>query len=139
MSDCGVCLYGDESSWDGYIDEASIVTLAVDKRCCECGKTVKAGQPIEEASWMQDEDEWETDDEGEPVEPEAKEPIYTCVICAEIGDAFYCEGRVYNGDLWDALYELFGELSTTCFDKLKTPEAKAELRRRWMQWKGLAA
>lgn len=139
MSDCGVCLYSDESSWDGYIDQADVVTLEREQKCCECGKKVPAGQDIEEAIWMQDEDEWEINEQGEPIEPEAKNPIYTCLLCAEIADAFYCDGRVYNGDLWDAMSEAFDGLSTTCFDRLKTPEGKAELRRRWIEWKGLDA
>jgi hypothetical protein len=33
---------------------------------------------------------------------------------------------------------VFPEFSLACLEKLKTPEAKAELQRRWMQWKGLA-
>jgi hypothetical protein len=41
--------------------------------------------------------------------------------------------------LWPDMEEVFGKLTTSCFDKLQTPEAKAELRRRWMEWKGLSA
>jgi len=31
----------------------------------------------------------------------------------------------------------YPKLTTSCFDKLQTSEAKAELQRRWLAWKGL--
>jgi len=139
MSDCGVCLYSNENDWEGYIDSAQIVTSNHDQKCCECNKVIPAGSQIEEASWM-DESEYndvERDEDGEPTERPSKDNIYTCLICAEIANAFYCDGRVYCSDLWEALSEVFSELSVSCFERLKTPEAKAELQRRWMEWKGL--
>jgi len=40
--------------------------------------------------------------------------------------------------LWDYMQEdAFEHLTAACFNKLKTPQDKAELRRRWMEWKGL--
>jgi hypothetical protein len=30
---------------------------------------------------------------------------------------------------------VFPEMTTTCYDRLKTPEAKVELQRRWAEWK----
>jgi hypothetical protein len=130
MSDCGVCLRSDYNNCDGMIDDVQVVILEKDQRCCECRKIVSAGRQIEEASWYVDKD---YDEVGE------KRPIYTCLICAEIADAFYCEGRMYGADLWEAMEENFSALNAGCFERLKTPKAKAELQRRWMSWKGLTA
>jgi hypothetical protein len=141
MSDCGVCLYSDASDCEGQIDSASIVTLDRPRHCSECGQRFESGSQMEEATWYdeQDEDERPLDENDEPIEPEQKEPLYTCLVCAEIANAFYCEGdgRMYGGGLWDSLYEVFGELNSSCFDRLTTPAAKDALRRRWMKWKGL--
>jgi hypothetical protein len=142
-SECNVCICSDADGHDGSIDSHEIITCDRAHRCSECGIKVPAGSPIEEATWYGDDDpdEWEIDENDEPIEPERKEPIYTCVVCAEIANAFYCEGdgRIFGGDLWDAMAEgeIYAGLNSACFDRLTTPEAKAELRRRWMQWKGL--
>lgn len=140
MSECGVCLFSDASDCDGQIDDASIVTIDKQQRCSECGQITPAGAQMEEATWFEEEeDDWPLDGNDEPIEPESKGPIYTCLICAEIANAFYCEGdgRMYGGGLWDSMYQVMGELNSSCFDRLETPEAKVELRRRWMKWKGI--
>lgn len=132
MSDCGVCLSGgDSGDWDFAIDDISTVTLDIDKNCYECGRLVPAGSPIEEASCYDNEDD---DENGDPIPPH--QPLYTCLVCAEIATAFYCDGRVW-GSFWDAMDEVFDGLNSSCFDKLTTPAAKSELQRRWMKWKGL--
>jgi hypothetical protein len=61
-----------------------------------------------------------------------------CLICAEIRDAFLESGSAYcPGYMWTDIRDyVFPEMTTACFDRLKTPEAKAELQRRWMEWKG---
>jgi len=59
----------------------------------------------------------------------------TCPVCAEIAKAFQCDARI-PGELWEGMYEVMGSITTGCFDRLSTPEAKAELERRWMEWKG---
>jgi hypothetical protein len=117
------------------IDETSIVTLEHNQKCSECHGIVLAGTPIEQADWYEDWDDLDEDDE-----PKTKDPIYTCTVCAEIAKAFYCggDGRMYGGGLWDDMSEVMGDLNSACFDRLKTPAAKAELQRRWIAWKGLA-
>jgi len=141
MSDCGVCLYSNENEWEGYIDDVEIVSLDHEVKCCECNKAIPAGSKLEKALWMAEGEyeEAERDEDGELIETEPKPPIYTCLICAEIANAFYCDCRVYCSDLWDALSEVFSELSPSCYDRLTTPEAKRELQRRWMEWKGLTS
>jgi hypothetical protein len=138
VSECGVCLYGDYSDCEGMIDDVRMVRLDRNERCSECRGVVLAGVEIEEASWF-DEGDPELQEDNEAEKPPRK-PIYTCAVCAEIAEAFYCggDGRIYGGNLWEQMYEVMNELTTSCFDRLKTPEAKAELRRRWIANKGLA-
>lgn len=64
-----------------------------------------------------------------------------CVVCAEVRDAFLESGSCYcPGEMWSEIRDyVFPEMTTTCFDRLKTPAAKTELQRRWLEWKGIAA
>lgn len=58
---------------------AKIVAAPRDLKCCECSKSVLAGELIEEATWM-DESEYEDverDEDGELIERTPKESIYT--------------------------------------------------------------
>lgn len=137
MSDCGVCLSSDMDDCDGSIDDVSIVILDHDQRCSACRQVFQAGTRIEQADWY--DDGWNYDEDRETTDEDRKDPIYTCLICAEIAEAFYCNGRMYGTDLWDELSQVADGLNTACFDRLTTPEAKAYLRERWIKWKGLAS
>ena len=119
MSNCGVCIYSDA---DGYSEFADVSMRKARKphRCSECGKTISPGDRYEHYWGKYD---------GEVC------AIDTCAVCAEIADAFYCDGRMYGGGLWESMWYVFPDLKTSCFDKLYTPEAKEELRRRWIEWK----
>ena len=124
MSNCGVCVsFGGGEECVGY--RCIITKAGQDWRCSECGKTIPRGARYELASWFY------ADRSGHG-------NCKTCLICAEIADAFMCGGRWHSSSFWDAMEEAYPKLTTTCFDKLQTPEAKTELQRRWMQWKGLA-
>lgn len=134
MSDCGVCLYGecDETS-----DEMETKTLVSDGtvKCSECYKLVPTGAEYEQVLLIFGDPE----DVPEGEESDVRVDEYkTCLVCAEIATAFYCDGRVFGGALWESMGEVIGELNTACFDKLKTPAAKAELQRRWMEHKEIA-
>lgn len=123
MGDCGVCVtcgYADECI--GY--RCVIVKAGREWRCSECGASIPKGARYELASWFY------ADGDGSG---NAK----TCVVCAEICGAFQCGGRYHASNFWESMEDAYPKLTTACFDKLKTPEAKAELRRRWMEWKGL--
>jgi len=139
MTDCGVFLYGeaDETAFD--IDEELTVDVSDGTvKCCECGKKIPEGQKFATVVLHFGDEDAEEEDKDTADDPaRCSETYKTCLVCDEIAEAFYCYGRIYGGQLWEGLGELYSELSTTCFDKLKTPEAKAELRRRWMEWKGL--
>lgn len=123
MSDCGVCLYSG-CDFDGNGFEKSTQSFKTAMQCCECEKRIAPGVEHEKATWRDDDGKLQT--------------AHTCPVCAEIAWAFFCGSRLYNC-LWDYLSDVREELTTTCFDKLQTSEAKAELRRRWMSWKGLTA
>lgn len=122
MSDCGVCVYADYDGNNEFFSER-IQKAAKPYRCCECGKTIPVGQRYTYACGKFDGD---------------FRSVRTCLICDEIADAFCCDGRIF-GQLWAGMHEVMGALTTACFERLKTPEAKADLRVRWMRWKGLTA
>ena len=124
MSDCGVCIssYEGDSCCTGY--RCVVVKAGQKWRCCECGAVIAKGAKYERATWFND-----------GSFGQAK----TCLICAEIANAFSCGGRWHGDNLWESMEYVWEKLNTTCFDRLQTPEAKAELRRRWMQWKGITA
>ena len=119
MGDCGVCIYNDDAVHVEFFHD-EIRKAAKVHVCCECNKPILKGQRYEYASGKCEGDLWS-----------AK----TCLICAEIADAFSCDGRLYGGNLWDAMSELYGGMNISCFDRLTTVAAKEELRRRWNEWR----
>ena len=120
MSDCGVCCYNDYDPCEVYKER--IPKSRKDHKCCECGERIPKGSEYELRD-MLFYGKWHH--------------YKTCLICAEIGQAFCCHGRVATL-LWELMSEVMDQLKSSCFDRLKTPEAKVELQRRWMEWKGLA-
>jgi hypothetical protein len=115
MSDCGICLTSyDGGECTGY----RCVTVHAGQKweCDECGCLIPKGSLYELASGFNEGSHWQTK---------------TCLICAEIAEAFYCGGR-WHGRLWDSMEDVITKLTTACFSRLQSPEAKAELRRRWM-------
>jgi hypothetical protein len=125
MSDCGVCIsnYGD-GECTGY--RCVIVKAGQDWVCSECDCNIPKGARYELASWFY-------------ADREGFGNCKTCIVCSEICEAFQCHGRWHGSNFWDSMESAFPKLTTACFDRLRTPEAKAELQRRWMEWKGLAA
>jgi hypothetical protein len=126
MSECGMCFsagydFGnnDFCKWD--------MSFKTPMQCCEYGRTIPAGEKHEKTKFRSDSDssKWITH--------------HTCATCAEIAWAFFCDTRLYES-LWDYVNDdLFPNFSQACLNRLETPAAKAELQRRWMKWKGLAA
>ena len=124
MSECGVCLSGD---YDGCCEFSRVRIQAARKafQCDECLRTVEVGTRYEYCSGKY---------EGEFA------TMKTCLECVEIAKAFSCNGVRIMGNLWEDMNDnVIPALNTTCFDRLTTPSAKAFLRQRWMEWKGLAA
>lgn len=118
MGDCGVCLSGYDGECEFFHQE--IRTARKPHVCSECGKPIPVGEKYEHASGQSDDELWDCD---------------TCLICAEIAEAFYCDGRTFGGWLWENMADVMGELTTGCLDCLQTANAKAELMRRWNEWR----
>lgn len=123
MSDCGVCV-GD---FDGEPFSFSKKTFPLARKkyqCDECGKTIVPSEKYERVEGLTD-GKFET--------------FTTCMVCSEIADAFSCGGRTMGGFFWEFFDEgdCWPEVTVGCLNKLKTPEAKAEFQRRWMEWKEL--
>jgi hypothetical protein len=121
MSDCGVCLatYDCDAVFLGW----QIRRCRKPKHCAECGHPILEGELYEYAKGITDGEWWSQN---------------TCLVCKEIGEAFYCDGRCF-GNLWEEMHDqVFPALTVSCFDKLKTPQAKADLQARWLAWKGLS-
>lgn len=119
MSDCGVCLSGGGDGETEFI-HSRIVRAGKEWFCCECGVAIPKGQSYEYAAGKTDGDFWN---------------CKTCLLCAEIANAFYCNGRWYGGTLWEAMDDVFGQLTTGCLEKLQTAAAKQFLIDRWRDWK----
>jgi hypothetical protein len=129
MSDCGVCIGGYDS--DGTCDFYDIRWPKARKehRCEDCNRTIAKGDEYQRCAGKYDGEFFYTT---------------TCKVCVEIRAAFTC--TEYDqvgpppGELWSDIQEqMFPVITTACYDKLKTPEAKAHLRDQWRKWKGLAA
>lgn len=119
MSDCGVCIGAEP---EGYCEFFVCETRKARKphKCCECDKQIAIGERYEHARGKYEGDMWTSD---------------TCFVCAEIAEAFYCNGRMFGGGLWDEMEYCFEAMTIGCFDRLKTAAAKQELQRRWSEWK----
>lgn len=121
MSDCGVCISGYDGDGDCIGYRCVIVHARKEWACSECGAVIPRKSLYEYASWF-----YEGGGHGN-----AK----TCVVCAEIADAFMCSGRYHGSVLWELMDDAYPSLTTACFERLNTPQAKAELKRRWQEWK----
>jgi len=121
MGTCSVS-FGTEADEICDFWETKIKTARRIHRCGECDKDIQPKHKYESQAYVFD---------------GAFHHEKRCLICAEIRDAFLEEGCAYcPGDMWSEIRDyVFPEMTTICFDRLKTPEAKDELRRRWIEWK----
>lgn len=95
MSDCGVCLSSYDG--DGYSDFCTQATRKARKPhvCSECEKPILPGEKYEHAAGKSEGEMWAFD---------------TCLICAEIAETFYREGRLFGGMLWEEMHDSVGSL-----------------------------
>ena len=120
MSDCG-CIGG----WDGpeaicYLER--VVVARKPHTCVECRRVIAPGHRYERITGLWD-GKWDT--------------FRMCLACSEISHLLSCGGRVF-GILWDEVESaMFDDIGSACFDKLETAHAKAFLRAKWQEWKGL--
>ena len=123
MSECGVCIGGED--YDGVCEfqDFSHPRARKEYLCGECHKTIQPGDKYQKFVGKFDGDFF---------------CEKTCEVCAEIRDCLSCGTSPAFGEMWGEIRDyVFPSMTTSCFDKLETAEAKAELRRRWMEWKGL--
>jgi hypothetical protein len=120
MSECGVCLTGGDDGGSTEFIHTRILCARQKIICCECGGAIEPGKKYEYAAGKTDGDFWN---------------CKTCLVCAEIANAFYCQGRWYGGMLWEGMDEIWESFTTGCLTKLKTAAAKAECIHRWREWK----
>ena len=127
MSDCGVCIGGYDCDGTAEFYETKHPKARKEHRCEDCREIIPVGAKYRRDAGKFDGDFFD---------------IVTCLICDEIRSAFTC--AEYDqvgpppGELWSDIAEMmFPNLTTACFDKLSSPEAKAFLQQRWMKWKGL--
>lgn len=118
MSDCGFCIGSDEG--EGEYFGSKIVRSRTDRRCEECGKSIAKGTPSVYHRGKSDSGMWQA---------------YVCPVCNEIAEAFTCnEGWIF-GSFWDSFNDTIESVNQACFDRLSTAAAKAEIQRRWIEWK----
>jgi hypothetical protein len=90
-------------------------------KCCECGRTVPAGERYHKvvAKW-----------DG------VLNTYKQCLQCKEIQQVFACGNSYFLEQLWDDMEQVFGSLrvSSPCFQALSL-EAKAFLTEKWWEWK----
>jgi hypothetical protein len=121
MSDCGVCLSGWDG--DGHTEFCTQVKRKARKPhiCSECKKQIAVGETYEHAAGKSEGEMW---------------AFNTCLICSEIAETFYCEGRLFGGMLWEEMREVaFPAFTTGYLDRLTTAAAKQEVTQRWNEWK----
>lgn len=124
--DCGVCIGGydgcDELDIDTYYQRN--ITIKRSCKCFECHTVIKAGTEHQQCGGTYE-------DFGERVRKNWR----FCLICAEIAEAFCCNGRAF-GTLWESVADdLFPRMTTGCLAKLKTTAAKEQLVKNWNLWK----
>jgi len=96
------------------------VTARKPHTCEECDKTIIPGEQYERTEMLYD-GSWSR--------------MSVCLICAEIGNAFSCDGRTI-GDMWEDIRDnMFPVMTTGCLAKLKTAAAKQHLLNQWNEWK----
>jgi hypothetical protein len=119
--DCGVCLtFDDSSSWEDY--EKTEPLAEAPTECSECGEKIPPGTKFIKVRGLTENQVWDEFD--------------ICCVCHEIMEAFCCDGIMYGGMFWEEMWDYaFENLNTSCFDKLQSPQAKSELRRRWSEWR----
>ena len=125
MPDCGVCIGGGD--YDGMNEFENVEHPKARKphKCRECRRIIQRGEVYERFTGKFDGDLF---------------CVKTCLQCAEIRDAFNCDGGAIIDGLWSEMEDyVFPQMTTGCLDRLATPEAKAYLLGQWRKWKGLAA
>lgn len=117
MSGCGVCLSSyDGGECTGY--RCVIVRAGKQWNCSECGCVIPKKSEYALASGFNDGSFWQTK---------------TCLICADIAEALYCNGR-WHGSLWDSIDGVVEKLNISCLFKMRYVESKKKIQGIWLEW-----
>lgn len=118
MSECGVCLYFD-GDYAEFFSQKEVVGRK-DYECSECDRVIPKGAKHQVASMKCDGD---------------FSSYRTCLVCAEIREAFCCEGEMFGGIFWSDMEDYgFPEMTRGCLAKLKTQEARRYFAQRYREW-----
>lgn len=123
MSDCDVCIGGCDGETSEFFAESEPIARKL-HRCSECDKAINKGEKYQRCSGKSEGEFW---------------TFNTCLLCAEIRKVFSCGEGEALGELWEMMRDYaFPSLTTAspCFRECSA-EAKAEVLRRWREWKGL--
>jgi len=124
MSGCAdVCI---DMGYDGENDffSQSVVKARKSYHCEECGEQIGCGVLYERSTGGKFEgDIW---------------TAHTCLLCKEIRDAFVCGSYIF-GELFreieEVMFPIWNEHGPIdCLAKLKTKEARDEVRHRYKEW-----
>jgi len=121
MSDCA-CLYDSADGDRPAFSTQEWRTARKAHKCIECQRQIQPREKYECYSGK-----WDT----------GMATYRTCAECQNIRATLYCNSGWTFGQLWEDVEEqLFreGGLTVDCIDKLTTPEAKAFLQRKWMEF-----
>lgn len=122
MSDCGVCVGSQDYDGCAEFHSVSVSKARKEHRCEECHQVIPVGSYYQKVAGKYDGDFFS---------------IKTCMVCAEIRNAFTC-GALNYGEFWEEMRQYgFEQMTTGCLAKLETAAAKQELLRRWNAWRGL--
>jgi hypothetical protein len=125
MPDCSVCIGGGDYDGPNEFENIEWPKARKPHRCEECRRIIAAGERYERFSGKFDGSLF---------------CLKTCAECAEIRDAFNCEGGAIVDGLWSEIESyVFPHMTTGCLERLETPEAKVHLLQQWRKWKGLMA
>ena|ERR1700677_1889461 len=120
MSDCGFCVSSGDCDGDGQYFGSKLVRSRSLRHCEECGKPIPKGELSVYHRGKGDNGMWQA---------------YVCPVCNEIAETFTCDGGWIFGSFWDSFDENISAVNLACFERLSSPEAKAEIQRRWIEWK----
>jgi len=123
MEGCDVCIGYDSGEYAEFWQECT-VKARKPHECCECKSVITPGRAYQKTIGKYEGDFFSFE---------------TCDMCAEIRDVFGCGDGVPYTELWERMRDnAFPSLKTSspCFRELSAT-AKAEVIRRWRDWKGL--
>jgi hypothetical protein len=129
MSDDGVCDFSIDGDYDGdtpsfFVEK--IVAARKSHACNECGSVIAPREKYRRVSGKWDD--------------EVRSYCF-CLPCEETaGEFFESNSSRTFGTLWEEIENNWdhGAHLQACLNRLTTVAAKEHMRRRWMQWKGLA-